>query len=60
VLAVDPGEMDTAMHRAAIPEADRSTLATPAQVAARLAAMIESPSWPSGARLTAMSWERAA
>ena len=60
VLAVDPGEMDTAMHRAAIPEADRSTLATPAQVAARIASMIESPSWKSGARLTAMSWERAA
>src|SRR6188474_3111509 len=26
VLAVDPGEMDTAMHAAAIPDADRATL----------------------------------
>ncbi len=59
VLAVDPGEMDTAMHEAAIPDADRATLATPAQVAARIVAMLESPSWASGARLVAPSWERA-
>lgn len=56
VLAVDPGEMDTAMHQAAIPDADRSTLATPAQVAAKLVAMIESRGWQSGARLVAPSW----
>lgn len=60
VLSVDPGEMDTAMHEAAIPDADRSTLASPAQVAARIASMLESPSWTSGARLVASSWGRAA
>lgn len=60
VLAVDPGEMDTAMHEAAIPGADRSSLATPAQVAAKLIAMLESKAWQSGARLTAPSWGRAA
>jgi NAD(P)-dependent dehydrogenase (short-subunit alcohol dehydrogenase family) len=60
VLAVDPGEMDTAMHAAAIPDADRATLATPAQVAARIVAMIESPSWTSGARLVVSSGERLA
>src|SRR5436309_1328884 len=32
-LSVDPGEMDTGMHAAAMPEADRSRLAAPAQVA---------------------------
>jgi NAD(P)-dependent dehydrogenase (short-subunit alcohol dehydrogenase family) len=32
-LAVDPGEMDTDMHAAAMPQADRSTLARPSDVA---------------------------
>lgn len=35
-LAIDPGEMDTAMHAAAMPDADRSTLADPADVAERI------------------------
>jgi NAD(P)-dependent dehydrogenase (short-subunit alcohol dehydrogenase family) len=39
-LAVDPGEMDTAMHADAMPDADRSTLAHPADVAARLVSLI--------------------
>lgn len=33
---VDPGEMDTRMHRDAMPEADPATLARPEQVARRL------------------------
>jgi NAD(P)-dependent dehydrogenase (short-subunit alcohol dehydrogenase family) len=58
VLAVDPGEMDTAMHAAAMPEADRATLQRPADVAARIVQMIEDASRaPSGARLQAPSWE---
>lgn len=32
-LSFDPGEMDTEMHRAAVPDADPSTLARPAAVA---------------------------
>ena len=32
-LTVDPGEMDTAMHAEAMPDADRSTLARPEEVA---------------------------
>jgi NAD(P)-dependent dehydrogenase (short-subunit alcohol dehydrogenase family) len=57
VLAVDPGEMDTAMHAAAIPDADRATLSRPADVAARIVAMIEDPvRAPSGVRLAASSW----
>lgn len=35
VLVVDPGEMDTAMHADAMPDADRATLAAPEAVAAR-------------------------
>ncbi len=58
VLAVDPGEMDTAMHAAAIPDADRSTLADPAQVARRILAMLDDPARaPTGARLSATQWE---
>jgi NAD(P)-dependent dehydrogenase (short-subunit alcohol dehydrogenase family) len=58
VLAVDPGEMDTAMHAAAIPDADRSTLQAPAAVAARIVQMIEDAARaPSGGRLIAPRWE---
>jgi len=57
VLTVDPGEMDTGMHAAALPEADRSVLADPSAVAARIVEMIRaSDEWPSGARLEAASW----
>ncbi len=58
VLAVDPGEMDTVMHAAAIPGADRSSLADPADVAAKILAMIDDPARaPSGSRLAASGWE---
>lgn len=57
VLAVDPGEMDTAMHAAAIPDADRAALQRPEHVAARIVAMIEDEARAqSGARLVAPSW----
>jgi NAD(P)-dependent dehydrogenase (short-subunit alcohol dehydrogenase family) len=39
-VAVDPGEMNTAMHAAAIPDADPHSLADPSDVAARIAALI--------------------
>jgi NAD(P)-dependent dehydrogenase (short-subunit alcohol dehydrogenase family) len=55
-LGVDPGEMDTEMHAAAIPEADRSSLARPETVAVAIADMIEDESIPSGARLEALAW----
>ncbi len=55
VLAVDPGEMDTVMHRDAMPEADPATLARPADVAARLLAIVRSDA-ASGARVEAASW----
>ena len=57
VVAVDPGEMDTVMHAAAVPEADRTTLQRPADVATRIVEMIEDRARaPSGARLVAPSW----
>jgi len=40
ILSIDPGEMDTAMHAAAIPEADRRALQRPADAARRIVARI--------------------
>jgi NAD(P)-dependent dehydrogenase (short-subunit alcohol dehydrogenase family) len=51
-LAVDPGEMRTAMHAAAIPEADPAELADPALVAGRIAKLIARPPI-SGSRVVA-------
>lgn len=56
IFAVDPGEMDTVMHAAAIPDADPQTLAQPAQVAARILDMVTG-SAASGARLSAPEWQ---
>jgi NAD(P)-dependent dehydrogenase (short-subunit alcohol dehydrogenase family) len=39
-FSVDPGEMDTAMHAAAMPEADRTRLARPENVARQITRMI--------------------
>jgi NAD(P)-dependent dehydrogenase (short-subunit alcohol dehydrogenase family) len=60
VLTVDPGEMRTAMHAAAMPEVDPAALADPSQVAARVAAIIRAAeSIPSGARIEAAAWSPA-
>lgn len=54
VLSIDPGEMDTDMHREAIPEADASTLARPSTVARQLVAILEDAErYPSGVRVRA-------
>ncbi len=51
-LSVDPGEMDTEMHAAAMPEADRAGLARPEHVARQIARLIaEAGRIESGARL---------
>jgi len=55
-FGVDPGEMDTAMYAAAMPDADRSSLARPEEVAGKLAQMIRDDTIPSGARLAAAAW----
>jgi NAD(P)-dependent dehydrogenase (short-subunit alcohol dehydrogenase family) len=52
-LSVDPGEMDTRMHRDAMPDADSAALPPPERVARRLADVIAaSETHPNGARLT--------
>jgi len=51
-LSIDPGEMDTDMHAAAMPEADRTSLADPAEVATRIADLMETAeAIPSGSRV---------
>jgi NAD(P)-dependent dehydrogenase (short-subunit alcohol dehydrogenase family) len=40
VVSIDPGDMDTPMHAAAIPDADPVSLARPEDVAARIADLI--------------------
>jgi NAD(P)-dependent dehydrogenase (short-subunit alcohol dehydrogenase family) len=52
LLTVDPGEMDTEMHAAAVPDADRAALGRPARVAARVLAVIrDGAAVESGARV---------
>jgi NAD(P)-dependent dehydrogenase (short-subunit alcohol dehydrogenase family) len=41
-LSIDPGDMDTAMHAAAIPDADVATLKQPAVAAREIADVIAS------------------
>ncbi len=61
VLTVDPGEMDTAMHAAAMPDADRSALARPENAAARIAEILASAETiASGSRIEASAWRPAA
>jgi NAD(P)-dependent dehydrogenase (short-subunit alcohol dehydrogenase family) len=59
VLSVDPGEMDTLMHRQALPDADPATLARPEQVAARILDLLRDSSVPSGSRVETQSWRAA-
>ena len=41
ILALDPGDMDTPLHAAALPDADPSTLKRPADAAGEILAVIE-------------------
>lgn len=50
VHVVDPGEMDTAMHAAALPEADPATLRDPADVAAGIVRLVADPAPAQGVR----------
>src|SRR5262249_30263440 len=54
VFSVDPGEMNTVMHRDAMPDADPNMLADPGDVAERIVRMIEGAAGiANGARLQA-------
>jgi NAD(P)-dependent dehydrogenase (short-subunit alcohol dehydrogenase family) len=55
VFSVDPGEMDTAMHADAMPDADRTMLARPEVVARRIVSMIEGGVVQNGARVEALA-----
>jgi NAD(P)-dependent dehydrogenase (short-subunit alcohol dehydrogenase family) len=60
-LSLDPGEMDTRMHADAMPDADRTQLADPARVAARIAGLLGAAELPpSGSRLELAGLETAA
>jgi len=51
-LSIDPGEMDTAMHAAAMPDADRASLLRPSDVASHIVRLVEdSGRIESGSRL---------
>jgi NAD(P)-dependent dehydrogenase (short-subunit alcohol dehydrogenase family) len=53
-VSIDPGEMATEMHAAAVPDADPRSLAQPEEVASRIVSVIGNPQrWPSGSRLSA-------
>jgi NAD(P)-dependent dehydrogenase (short-subunit alcohol dehydrogenase family) len=60
LISIDPGEMDTEMHRLALPEADPTTLARPEAVARRILQRLRAAERiPSGSRLEASSEEAA-
>jgi NAD(P)-dependent dehydrogenase (short-subunit alcohol dehydrogenase family) len=59
VLSVDPGEMDTGMHRDALPDADVTTLASPRDVAAAIVAILRDPEVYGGTRVEAADWRAA-
>ena len=60
VLSVDPGEMDTRMHADALPDADRSTLRRPDEVADRILRLLERAHHiPNGTRSEADQWQAA-
>jgi NAD(P)-dependent dehydrogenase (short-subunit alcohol dehydrogenase family) len=53
-LSIDPGEMDTKMHADAMPDANRSALANPDDVAARILEIInQAETIPNGQRISA-------
>ena len=59
-LSVDPGDMDTALHAEAVPDADRSQLQDPEEVAPRLVRLIErAPTFANGARVSLAGFEPA-
>jgi NAD(P)-dependent dehydrogenase (short-subunit alcohol dehydrogenase family) len=60
-LSVDPGEMDTQMHRDAVPDSSPEGLADPAAVARCIVALLRHPErWASGSRIEAPRLEAVA
>lgn len=59
VVAADPGEMNTAMHRSAVPDADPTTLLAPEDVAAAFLRMLDDRGAKSGDRVELATWRAA-
>jgi NAD(P)-dependent dehydrogenase (short-subunit alcohol dehydrogenase family) len=58
LASVDPGDMNTDLHREAAPGDDPATLLDPDEVAERFAALIDSiESFPNGARISLSEWQ---
>lgn len=58
-ISIDPGEMNTEMHRQAVPEADPRTLADPAHVAENIRSIIREAAAgriPTGSRIVTADW----
>jgi NAD(P)-dependent dehydrogenase (short-subunit alcohol dehydrogenase family) len=58
-VSIDPGEMNTQMHADAMPDANRTRLASPPDVARRLVAFLARGSFESGARVELAKAEEA-
>lgn len=56
-VSIDPGEMDTAMHAATLPDADPATLARPEEIAARIVGSLARGALESGSRREAARLE---
>jgi hypothetical protein len=59
MYAVDPGDMNTEMHRAALPDDDPAGLADPVEVAEAFVALITGEVVPDGVRVEAADIIRA-
>lgn len=59
-VSIDPGEMDTEMHRAAVPDADPATLSRPELVAGQILRLLARPDLRSGERFDAVQLGRLA
>src|SRR5690606_31660845 len=58
MVTIDPGEMDTAMHAAAMPEADPRSLAKSEDVARAIVAMLENPALEIQQRMKVSEWRQ--
>jgi len=57
VVSVDPGDMNTELHREAVPGDDSATLLDPEEVAERFVALLQSVlTVPNGARVSLSEW----
>lgn len=56
VIGIDPSDMATELHAAAMPDADRAGLSSPDEIAARIIDMLTHPDVQNGQRVEAATW----